>query len=1162
MGAIDLVVQIEAPPAVAAGLQRIGRAGHQVGEPSTGKIFPKYRGDLLEAAVVVRRMLDGAIEETAHPAQPARRAGAAARRHLRAWTRWTVDELHALVTRAEPLPRPVARAARRRARHALRPLPVRRVRRAASRGSSGTAPPTRSSSRNDARVVAVTSGGTIPDRGLYGVFLAGDEGGKGRRVGELDEEMVYEIAGRRGLPARRLAPGGSRRSSRDRVHRHAGARRAGQDAVLARRRARPPDRARAGHRRLPARARADDSRRGGRRGCATTTRSTSWRRATCVAYLAEQREATGALPTDRQLVVERFRDELGDWRVCLLSPFGGRVHAPWAMAIEARLAEQRRRRSRRSGPMTASPCACRRPTRAARRGAVPARPRRDRGRADRRARRRPRCSRPASGRTRRARCCCRAAGPASARRCGCSASGPPTCWRWPAATARSRSSSRPTARSCATSSTCPRCSEVLGGIRSRQIRVASRRDPLGRRRSPPGCCSTTSAAYMYEGDAPLAERRAQALTLDRELLAELLGAEELRELLDPAAIADLELELQGLADGRRARDRRRHPRPAAAGRRPPRRRGRGAQRTCRDLARRAVRASTGPPHRRAPAGRRAALDRDRGRRPATATRSAPARRRAWPRRGCTAAASTAAAGRAAAALGAHPRAVHRGRAGGALGHRRRAACRSALRALVESGALLEGAFRPGGAEHEFADRRGAAQPAPPLAGRACGARSSRSPAEALARFLPAWHGVGVAGGRPRPAARGDHPAGGLPDPGLDPGARRSAARGSATTRRACSTSCGAAGEVVWIGRGPLGRDDGRMALFRRDRAELLASAGAFEPGERPDGAAARRLRAAPRAPRRVASSVRCGWRSRRAHRRRAARRAVGPGLVRRGHQRHLRRAAGPDAAALALAHAAGPGRPGGTRSAARRRPLVAGCRPGRGGPLADRSAATPARVLAARAARRRHARGGAGRGLAGGFAAVYPCCGRWRRRGARGAATSWTASARPSSRCPVPVDRLRAARDEDGTRARGRSCWRPPTRPSRMAPRCPGRAGGGRAAAAAACGGRVRRAVDGPAALYLERGGKSLLTLPGGDDPELAAMAVASLPALLQPGGRCASWRSSARIACRRRNRAPPTPCVPPAFGRRIAPGCCACAPEAAGQRARSMKGGGTQSTV
>ena len=191
MGAIDLVIQIEAPPSVASGMQRIGRAGHQVGEPSTGKIFPKFRGDLVEAAVVVQRMRAAAIEETRIPRNPldvlAQQLVA-----ICANDRWTVDELHSLVTRAdsfrdlsrEQLTGVLDMLSGRYPSDEFADLKPRLV---WDRQTDVVA------SRNDARVVAITSGGTIPDRGLYGVFLPGDDAGRGgRRVGELDEEMVYE----------------------------------------------------------------------------------------------------------------------------------------------------------------------------------------------------------------------------------------------------------------------------------------------------------------------------------------------------------------------------------------------------------------------------------------------------------------------------------------------------------------------------------------------------------------------------------------------------------------------------------------------------------------------------------------------------------------------------------------------------------------------------------------------------------------------------------------------------------------------------------------------------------------------------------------------------------------------------------------------------------
>src|SRR3954466_3140913 len=191
MGAVDLVIQVESPTSVARGLQRVGRAGHQVGAPSKGVIFPKYRGDLLECAIVTRRMHEGAIETTRIPRNPLDVLA----QQLVAMTvmdRWSVDDLLALATRAAPfetLTREVLEGVLGMLAGAypsdeFAELKPRVIWDRVTDTVEG---------RRDARVVAVTSGGTIPDRGLFGVFMVGDAGTPGRRVGELDEEMVYEL---------------------------------------------------------------------------------------------------------------------------------------------------------------------------------------------------------------------------------------------------------------------------------------------------------------------------------------------------------------------------------------------------------------------------------------------------------------------------------------------------------------------------------------------------------------------------------------------------------------------------------------------------------------------------------------------------------------------------------------------------------------------------------------------------------------------------------------------------------------------------------------------------------------------------------------------------------------------------------------------------------
>ena len=255
MGAVDLVIQVESPGAVAAGLQRIGRAGHQVGEPSRGKIFPKHRGDLVEAAVVAERMHDGPDRAHPLPAQPARRAGPADRRHVRArrvggrragrarcgaprrspsWPTTCWPAVLDLLAGRYPSDEFAE----------LRPRIVWDRVDGTVRGRAG------------AQRLAVTSGGTIPDRGLFGVFLP-----DGTRVGELDEEMVYESR-----PGETFLLGAStwriEDITHDRVIVTPAPGRAGQDAVLARRRPGPPARARPGARRVrraSCAARADDA---------------------------------------------------------------------------------------------------------------------------------------------------------------------------------------------------------------------------------------------------------------------------------------------------------------------------------------------------------------------------------------------------------------------------------------------------------------------------------------------------------------------------------------------------------------------------------------------------------------------------------------------------------------------------------------------------------------------------------------------------------------------------------------------------------------------------------------------------------------------------------------------------------------------------------------
>ena len=326
---MDLVIQVESPKSVTRGLQRVGRAGHELGQTSKGRIFPKFRADLLECAVVARRMREGLIEETVIPRNPLDVLA----QHLVSMCandEWEVDEVEKLVTAAEPF----SELSREQLENVLDMLdgryPSERFAELRPRivwdRTEGTI-----RGRKGARQLAVTNAGTIPDRGLYGVHLP-----DGRRVGELDEEMVYEAR-----PGQTFLLGAStwriEEITRDRVDRHAGARRR-------------PVRCRSGAATASGARRSSAARSASSRARRSRWSPPSWPRqedldaraaTNLVAYLREQQEATRVVPSDETLVVERFRDEIGDWRLCVLSPWGGRVHAAWGLALSAKIAAER-----------------------------------------------------------------------------------------------------------------------------------------------------------------------------------------------------------------------------------------------------------------------------------------------------------------------------------------------------------------------------------------------------------------------------------------------------------------------------------------------------------------------------------------------------------------------------------------------------------------------------------------------------------------------------------------------------------------------------------------------------------------------------------------------------------------------------------------------------
>ena len=574
------------------------------------------------------------------------------------------------------------------------------------------------------------------------------------------------------------------------------------------------------------------------------------------------------------------------------------------------------------------------------------------------------------------------------------------------------------------------------------------------RRSHRRCCSTTSARSCTRATrrSPSAAPRRWRSTAS--CWPSCSAARSCASCSTRTPIADLELELQRLAPAVGAcapstashdllrrlgdlRDRR--------GRRALRRRSTSAASLAElESTRRALRVRIGG---------RGALDRDRGRRLATATPSAqPAARRG---RDVPGAGRTSRSTRCCCAGRAPTRRsppTSRRRAGGS--HAR--AVEERLRALVGDRRAARGRVPPGrGIEHEFTDpdvlrqlrRRSLAR-----------LRREVEPVDRRRlRRASCRRGTGSASpaGGTRPPARGRRPARGRPDPGLRPRARRAAGPRVRATRPRLLDELGAAGEVVWIGRGSLGRDDGRVALFRRDRADLLASRRASI-RRAAVGADPRRASAAPPAPRRIVLPAAAGGRPRGAHRRRAARRAVGPRLVRRGHERHVRRAPRALAAALALARRAAPGARAGALGpprAAGRWSLVADlvgegrvadrARPRRWRPRSSSAtASSPARRSRRRAIGRR-LRIGLPRAPRDGGG-----------RAAHGAATSWRASARRSSRCPARS--IGCGRCATTTPAR---CVvlaaTDPAQPYGAA--LPGRGRRRRAAAAAARGRRVRR---------------------------------------------------------------------------------------------------------
>ncbi|WP_413318154.1 ATP-dependent helicase [Agrococcus sp. 1P02AA] len=545
MGEVDLVVQVEAPPSTASGLQRVGRAGHSVGDASRGVIIPKHRADLLHATVVADRMARGELEPIRMPRHPldvlAQQTVAAA-----AMDELVVDDWFQTVRRAAPFAQ-LSRGAFDATLDLvagvypsdefaeLRPRVI-------WDRDAGTI-----AGRPSAQRIAVSSGGTIPDRGLFGVFLSGQEGKPGARVGELDEEMVYET--RNGDV---FALGATSWRVVDITH----------DRVLVvpafgevgklpfwhgDNEGRPADLGASIGRATAALAAGLGNGKG-----VDLPHSDERARRNLEAYVRDQLTATGAVPTDQQLVVERSRDELGDWRLIVHSPFGRRVHAPWALAIDRRLREDKdmgaAAMASDDGIVIRIPDSDADP------------PGADLIRFE--PEELERIVETEAGGT--------ALFASRFRECAARALLLPK--RDPARRAPLWQQRQRAAQLLDVAKRYPDFPIVLEALREvlqdaydlpalrsiaerlqhGDIRVVEVETP-----SPSPFAHHLLfgyvGAFLYEGDAPLAERRAAALTLDPTLLAEVLGTTALRELLDPLIVDRIELELQRLAPDRRAR---------------------------------------------------------------------------------------------------------------------------------------------------------------------------------------------------------------------------------------------------------------------------------------------------------------------------------------------------------------------------------------------------------------------------------------------------------------------------------------------------------------------------------------------------------------------------------------------------------------------------------
>jgi ATP-dependent Lhr-like helicase len=885
MGAVDLVLQIESPKSVARGLQRIGRAGHGVGDISKGRIFPKFRGDLLECAVVCRRMREGAIEPTVVPrnaldvlaqqivaiaasAEDAAAAEAAAAGEPAGSQSSgsgqdgsvSVDDLHALVTRTHSyseLPRSLLENVLDMldGRYPSSEFGELRPRIVWDRLAG------RICARKGARQLAIANAGTIPDRGLYAVTLP-----DGRRVGELDEEMVYEARTGQvfllGASSWRIEEIG-----RDRVIVTPAPGVPGAvpfwkgDGI-----GRPKELGAA----IGAFSRwaVDQNAELLVRDYDLDERSAR----NLLEYLREQQAATHVLPSDRTIVLERFRDEIGDWRLCVLSPYGGRVHAAWGLAISARIRE----RFGIDGEALWSDdgIVVRLPDVDLDDGAG--------GAADGEW---PPSGVESSGAT--APCSYAdlvALDPAEVEEAIVAELGGSALFgarfrenaarallipraypgrRTPLWQQRLKAQSLlevarrypdfpivlETYRECLRDVLdLPGLQELLRGLSTRELSLVE----VETQSASPFAGSLLFdyvATYMYEGDTPSAERRAAALSLDRDLLRELLGQEELRELIDPGALVQIEDDL-----GRRSQRTQATSRDALC----------DVLRLLGDL--RAEEA-----HERVLEGldadamlagleseRRVVRVRIAGEERLIAADDAGLYRDAFgasPPGGLPSAFLEDVPDALAQLVARYAR-THGPFTSAELFERYRVDVSSALRELERSGELVRGELRPGGSDREWCDvevlrrlRRASL----------AALRKEIEPVDerALSAFMPSWQGVdrwrsgsellADRGSRRVPRMGYRSPIGGgverlrevlVPLQGLVlPAAaweRDVLPCRTGSYSPAWLDSLCASGEIVWVGAGSLGRDSGRVAFYFREDAALLGPPPAAS-GEPPAG---------------------------------------------------------------------------------------------------------------------------------------------------------------------------------------------------------------------------------------------------------------------------------------------------------------------------------------